>query len=458
MAATNIDTVNSSRNAEFDRAFELLQDLVDWSDLDQQHPVRENAVYTTSVVLWMLVYQRIHSDSSLEAAVKMLVDSDPGFLPQNKRITEDKLSLATGGYSRARKRLPREAAERLAERVSHSLIEGTQASFEGRRVFLIDGTTLALAPEAALRKEFPPASNQHGLAVWPEALLVVAHELSSGVALRPAIGAMYGERAVSETALVKDVLVQMPADGIAMADAGFGIFAVAWDVAQFQRDFVLRMTEQRFAALRRQATLIEQDSRSKTYSLIWRPSSKERRTHPNLPADAALEVRLHEVQVHDSLTLHLVTSLPQAATLLSDLYLLRGDIEIDLRNLKVVLDTENIRARTVEMFHKELLTSMVAYNLVNQFRQQAAQLINEPPRRMSFKRVWTTFRTFLWSKMFTDPTAWRNQYRKALGYAMKDKLPKRPGRSFDREAYHRRHKSTSFKKRIPKKPLPEQQS
>ena len=160
---------------------------------------------------------------------------------------------------------------------------------------------------------------------------------------------------------------------------------------------------------------------------------------PNLPRDAKLEARLHEVRVHDSLTLYLVTSLPQDAQQMSDLYLHRGDIEIDIRNLKVVLDTENIRARSVDMFHKELLTSLVAYNLVNQFRQQAAQLADEPPRRMSFKRIWTTFRTFLWSKMFTDAVSWRNQYRKALSYAMKDKLPNRPGRSFEREAYHRRH-------------------
>ena len=163
--------------------------------------------------------------------------------------------------------------------MSQSLIDTAPASFEGRRVFVIDGTTLALAPEAALRKEYPPASNQHGPAVWPEALLVVAHELSSGVALRPALGAMYGEQAVSETALIREVLVQLPPDAIAMADAGFGIFAVAWDADQAQRDYVLRMTEQRFAALRRQATLVQQDGQSKLTSSCQQFRALERRNH-----------------------------------------------------------------------------------------------------------------------------------------------------------------------------------
>ena len=125
--------------------------------------------------------------------------------------------------------MQRDAARWFAERVRDSLIEATVPSFDQRRVYMVDGTTITLAPEPALRREFPPASNPQGVGVWPVALLVVAHELASGAALIPSVGAMYGERAVSETALARDLFVQMPADGIVMADAGFGIFAVAWD-------------------------------------------------------------------------------------------------------------------------------------------------------------------------------------------------------------------------------------
>ncbi len=43
--------VDPSRDVEFDRAFELLRDLVDWSAADQLFSMRGNAVYTTGVVL-----------------------------------------------------------------------------------------------------------------------------------------------------------------------------------------------------------------------------------------------------------------------------------------------------------------------------------------------------------------------------------------------------------------------
>lgn len=447
MAAHDVVAPSSVKDLEFDKAFGLLEQLVDLAQIDELCPLRDNAVYLNSVVLWMLVSQRMNPDSSLEAAVKLLIDSRPTLLPENQRITSKKLSTNTGAYSRARDRLPLDAADWLAREVGQSLINASPPTFEGRRVYLIDGTTLTLAPEAELQKQFPPASNQYGDGVWPVALVVVAHELASGAALVPALGAMYGPQAVSETRLVRDCLAQLPPDGIVMADAGYGIFSVAWDVDQTQRSFVLRLTPQRFRALKQKATLVESGSEWTTRVLCWKPSPKERKNHPDLPRDAALPVRLHEVSLANGETLFLVTSLDQSAPSLAELYRRRGDVEIDIRNLKVVLNTEQIRARSTAMFHKEFLTSLVAYNLVTQFRRQAALQAGEPPRRLSFKRVWTTFRQFLWTQPLSDAATWRTQYEQALGYATKDKLPNRPGRSYPREVYHRRPKSSQFPKR-----------
>lgn len=211
-------------------------------------------------------------------------------------------------------------------------------------------------------------------------------------------------------------------------------------------------------ALRRQATVVERGARSTTYSLTWSPSAKELKNHPSLPSNAVLEVRLHEIQIHESLTLYLVSSMPHSAERMSDLYRCRVDIETDIRNIKVVMNTECIAARSEDMFFKELMMSMVAYNLVVQFRRQAAKLAEVAPRRLSFKKTWSTFKTFLWSKLFTDAAECRTKYRDALNCAMKDKLPNRPGRTFDREAYHKRDKSNNFKKRERRNAVPKPES
>ena len=103
---------------------------------------------------------------------------------------------------------------------------------------------------------------------------------------------------------------------------------------------------------------------------------------------------LHEVEVNDQLTLFLVSNLEHDAQTLAELFKFRVEVEFDIRNLKVTMDTENIRAKKVDTFKKELYTSVVAYNLVGQFRRQAAQINNVAPRRMSFKKTWTTFQVF----------------------------------------------------------------
>ena len=435
---------------DFDRAFEALSRVFDLKKADEMFPVRGNAVYGTSVVLWMLVYQRMSPDSTLEAAVKKLLATMPGLLPENKRVTDGTLSDDTGAYSKARTRLPQQAVAWFAGEVSRSFIEASPPSYGERRVFLIDGTTLTLAPMQALRRKYPPASNQHGEGVWPVVLLVVAHELASGAALVPEIGAMYGPEAVSETALIRQSLRAMPPASVVMADAGFGIFSVAHEAAMAGHSFLLRMTKQRFEALRRRATRLDGGANWTTSSLRWCPSPKDRKTHPDLPPGAALEVRLHEIVINNELTLYLVTDLPDDVERLADLYQRRVDIETDIRNLKVVLHAETIRARTIEMFLKELHASIVSYNLVVQFRRQAAQQASLPPRRLSFKRIWTTFHTFLLSALHTDPAQWQSRYQTALKHAMNNKLPNRPGRSYERETYTRRPKSNQFKKRTRK--------
>ena len=124
---------NDVLDQNFDDAFNTLEELIELTRFDEEHPVRENAVYRTSVVLWMLAYQRLNPDHSLEAAVKKLLEAKPQFLPDNKRLNENTLSPNTGAFSKARKRLPVDAAMSLLERISQTLIDAASPSFEGRR-------------------------------------------------------------------------------------------------------------------------------------------------------------------------------------------------------------------------------------------------------------------------------------------------------------------------------------
>lgn len=73
-------------------------------------------------------------------------------------------------------------------------------------------------------------------------MLMVAHELQSGCALPPEIGAMYGENNTSEAKQAREVTKRMPRGSIVLADSGFGIFSVAYHTNTAGHDILFRLT------------------------------------------------------------------------------------------------------------------------------------------------------------------------------------------------------------------------
>lgn len=437
---------DSSAPDSFNAAFELLKQWINVEESDSIQPLGNAAVYKTSVVLWLMLFQRLNPDSSLKQSVEHFFINAPRGKNANKRLRERTLSSETGSYSDARKRLSSEVVHWFQNRLSNSIIESTPPSFNDQRVFLIDGTTLPGAPSAALQRAFPPASNQHGQGVWPVIYMVVAHELSSGAALPPEIGAMYGEKAIAETKLAEPLIERLPEKSIVMADAGFGIYSIAHTAKKNCHNFVLRLTDVRFNSHKKKATLLESSSTHRIYEYAWTPSAKERATNPSIPSDSAIMVKLYELKIGDN-WLYIISDLTASPKAFKDLYFQRNDVEVDIRNIKIVLDTESLKCKSEAMFRKELGMAIVAYNLTSQLRRQAAFIANCTPRELSFTGVWTVYRCHLQSRMAKDATQWQEYFDEALQRASKQKLPNRPGRSFPREAYPRRPKTTHFQKR-----------
>lgn len=430
-------------------AYELLKQWTDIGDADSFEELGPATVYKTSVVLWLMLFQRLNPKASLRDAVLHFVETAPDELKTNKRLREGTLSTKSGTYSDARHRLSLKAALWFEERLSTSIVNSTMPSFNNQRVFLIDGTTFALAPVAELQEEYPPASNQHGQGVWPIAYVVLAHELSSGAALPAEIGAMYGDEAISETRLAQSLMKRLPPESIVMADAGYGIFSTAYHAQRNGHNFVLRLKKDRFNRIRKSAELVNSTPTSKSYRVEWSPSPKERKTNPDLPQDCVISAMIHELKIGNE-SLYIAEDLEASPQQLRDLYWKRNNIEVDIRNIKMVIGTEEIRAQSKEMFLKEFALSMVAYNLTTQLRREAAKVGECEPRELSFTGVWSVYRHMLQNIEISDPSQWVARLDRALHYASQQKLPKRPGRSYPREAYARRPKSTHFQKR--KKP------
>lgn len=438
-------------DAEFTSAVELLRKLIPEEEFPAYSLEHSPAtVYTTLVTLWMLTLQRLGGGKSLEAIVKEVLTYNRCLLPDNKRVREGTLSFKSGAYSQARKRVPLEMVRKFVERMSQALIDRSPPSFERRRGYLLDGTTMTLSPTSNLSDAYPLATNQHGETVWPVMMLMVAHELQSGCALIPEFGAMYGPDRTSEARQAAAIAGRIPPGSVVLADAGFGIFSVAYAMVCAGHEILFRLSKSRFKALRRRAERTDQTEEGACYRATWTPSAKDRRTNPDLPADAPLEVWLHEVQLPNGESLYLVTTLGGSSAAAARYYSHRYDVEHDIRDVKVSLGVENIRAQSDEMVHKELLCSIAAYNLVVQLRRAAAAVAGVPPRRLSFTNVWTTMQVLLLQQPPCTSSEWQARYARAVQVAATHKLPNRPGRSYPRRAHPRRPKSTKFMHRNPR--------
>ena len=191
-------------------------------------------IYSLGVVVWLMMWQRLDGRGSLATAVQQVVQGVLGDLvPAEKRVVEQRVSSNTGALSRARKRLPREAAEAVCDQIFAKLMEPAQASGDlMSRLFLVDGSSIRLPHTPELTKAYPPGSNKHGEAHWPVIRVLTAHHLGSGLAVRPSWGPMYGSEAVSEQGLAEQILERLPPGAVLLDDRNFGVFSVVWAAQQ----------------------------------------------------------------------------------------------------------------------------------------------------------------------------------------------------------------------------------
>ena len=95
------------------------------------------------------------------------------------------------------------------------------------------------------------------------------------------------------------IVKQLPTNSIVMADASFGIYSVAHHTTLAGHDFLFRLIKKRFKSLRRKAELIDKGPTHQTHHLLWRPSANDRRSNPDLPKDASIEVVLHDCRLRN---------------------------------------------------------------------------------------------------------------------------------------------------------------
>jgi len=421
----------------------LLQATVSVPFIDQLCRTRKlkarAGIYSLTVVVWLMIYQRLNSKRTLSAAVQFLARETLHGRRFSRAIPGSQISTRTGGYCRARLKMPKLVAIDVCDHILEQLqvLMREQLADVGRPVFVIDGTTLSLQHRPELVKAFPPGSNQHGDNHWPTMLLVAFHDVHTGLALRPSWGPMYGKHAIGEQQLAAEAVQRLPADAIVLADSDFGIFAFAHAVQQTQRLMIFRLTTARAQKVLGRMALRPGRRRK----VRWEASRWDRSAHPDLPEGAVITGWVVACQnpSHRGEILHFFTTLDVKPKRILGVYGLRWNIETDLRSLKRTVNLHQVTSKSQTMVEKEVLMAICAYNVVRAVQYLSASQAGLRPRQLSFSTAQdAVLAAWPYLQRASNSAEFHQELQSLLFVVAQSRLPDRSQkRSYPREIWGR---------------------
>jgi len=346
-------------------------------------PEHRERLYPPTVTLAMFMRQVLEADGSCQKAVN-------GWAAQRAADGLRACSVRTGGYCRARQRLPVGMVSALTRQTGLLLSQKapTQWLWRGRPVKLVDGTGLTMPDTPENQAVYPQQGTQAPGVGFPIARLVVVICLATGAALDAAIGPHQG-KGTGEFGLLRGLLERFHAGDVMLADALYcNYFLIAMLMAKGV-DVLFEQHGARKTDFRRGHSLGTRDHIAHWPKPVLRPDWMTAEQYANFPQ----EISLREVKVgHQVLVTTLLESRRVSKSDLSDLYARRWNVELDLRNLKTTTGMDVLGCQTPEMNEKQLWVHLLAYNVIRILMAQAASNAGLDPRGLSFKhtvQLWT---------------------------------------------------------------------
>jgi putative transposase len=306
----------------------------------------------------------------------------------------------TGPYCKARVRLPESVPLRLMRSLGHRRHDELPADWLwcGRRVEVVDGTTVSMPDTAANQRAYPQVPSQKPGLGFPIARLVVVFCLATGAALEAAIGKYQGKQ-TGENALFRRTWEGLCAGDVSLGDRYYGSY---FDLAPRKRrgvDSVCRLHQLRATDFRRGRRLGREDH-VVSWSRPDRPDWMDEATYASLPGE--MEVRVVRVHVaargFRTRVLDVVTTLIDAYIYtkkdLANLYRRRWEAELHLRSIKVVLGLDVLRCRAPEMVRKELWMGLLGYDVIRAVMTAGCREHGRAPHRASFQGALQTLLAF----------------------------------------------------------------
>jgi IS4 transposase len=393
-------------------------------------------IYSLPLTLWAFVTQAVSESKSCLAAVARVL----ALLTKQGRAVCD---AGTGAYCKARAKLTELFLWLLVCDVGRQLEEQALDAWRwhGKRVVLVDGSTLSMPDTPANQQAYPQSRSQRPGVGFPILRWVALLGLATGVVLDSAFGPYRGKE-TGETALFRTLLPALRRGDVVLADRYYCSY---WLVALLQAqgvDVVFRKHQLRHTDFRCGRRLGRNDH-IVTWTKPQRPKWMDQATYDSLPETVELRevrtkittpgCRVKELIVVTTLRDHETYSKEE----ILDLYHERWQAEIDLRSIKTQMKLEILRCKTPEMVRKEIWAHLLAYNLVRKVMAQAAEEHQLTPRQISFAGAMQTLNEFRPSLLHASAAELPEVTRRLLAAIARHRVGNRPGRCEPRKVKRR---------------------
>lgn len=369
-------------NCDSHALFNLLTSDALFDTVEQLLPEHRERLYTPTQTLSMFLTQALHSDHSCQRIVneEAVARACSGMGSQ---------SSATGGYCRARQRLPLTLPRELVRFSAQHMIRHSPSDWlwQARSVKLVDGTTLSMPDTPANQDVFPqPRSQQPGLG-FPICRLVGLMSLGCGALIDVAYGPYQG-KSTGEQALLRSLLHNLERNDVLLGDAFYGTYFLLWELQRRGVDGVFEQLGGRKKAtdFRRGLRLGKRDHIVR----LKRPEKPDWMSQSDY-ADVPRRLSVRELCTQGKGSKTLVTTLLDSKTYskgsLKQLYRDRWQVELNFRHIKTTMGLDVLRCKTPEMVEKEIWVALLAYNLVRLLMAQSAILNQCFCSQLSFKHT-----------------------------------------------------------------------
>jgi hypothetical protein len=378
------------------------------------------------ITVWMFLSQVLDKDKSCENAVSRFI----AFLSSQKAPPP---SSDPSAYCQARQRLPEGLFKRLFVGVAHRLQArvSQEGLWKGRRVFLLDGSTLSMPDTPENQAAYPQHKTQAPGCGFPLARIVGLFSLATGAAWDLLIGAWK----TPEIKMARQLYPQLSPQDVVVGDRIFGSYADFFMLQTQAIDGLFRMHQRRKTDFRKGERLGKNDHLATWTKPKHCPQGLPQEIYDQLPETLTIREIRYALQRkgYRTKSVTLATTLldPKAYPKddLTELFGQRWSVELDLRHLKTTMGMDVLSTQTPQMVRKEIFCHLLAYNLIRSLMWDAAVRYKVSALRLSIQATIRHTLNFAPQLAQAGRLKRRVLYGDLLDLIAKEQVPDRSGRS-----------------------------